>query len=1572
MSTWNPKANEIFLRALELSEPGEREKCLERACHGDAELRAEVDALIAAAAQAGSFLESPALAPQLTATFERPVPERLGTVIGPYKLLEQIGEGGFGIVYMAEQQQPVRRKVAVKVLKPGMDSRQVTARFEAERQALALMDHPNIARVLDAGTTELSRPYFVMELVRGISITDYCNANQFTPKERLELFVSVCQAVQHAHQKGLIHRDIKPSNVLVTEHDGTPVVKVIDFGVAKALGQQLTDKTLFTGFAQMIGTPLYMSPEQAELSSLDVDTRSDIYSLGVLLYELLTGTTPFDKERLKSAAFDEIRRIIREDEPPKPSTRLSDLGKGSKSGGHAPPAQGATTTSLTSIAAQRRTEPRKLSQLVRGELDWIVMKALEKDRNRRYETANGFAADILHYLAHEPVLACPPSALYRVRKFARRNRGAVFAAALVLVALLIGIAGTTVGLLQARAERDKVVDAQGKEWQALAAAEENLQTARDAVDRMYTRAAAEMGDKPQVEQIRRALLEDALRFYRVFLKRKGGDPAILFQAALSQRRVGEIYGFLGNITESLENHRQAAETLMSLLPYYANDATFRDELANAHFHTGYALLGLLRFDESETSMKRAIALWEPLITEFPDRPNYRESLARANLALGHAWQTNQRSKGGSYLSRGQELLTELKESFPSHEIGEGCKLDLNQALAWRYRALPHEVAALRQLEKECRGGLTAAETEADKYPSAPKYQAEVADWLWRLGNVLAALDEREELMRVRLRELDGRQRLATHHPDAPEHQRGLAWAHYELGQLLYEAGRTEEAVEHFRVALSIVGDLAEKYPDHSRPLTHLAEMLRYCPAPELRDPRRALEVSQRLKEKVGTGVLDDVALAQLDAGQYSEALQSCEQYSRAAGQTPGIAYISASAYWHVGRQAEARELAQYALRELAKQPNDLWYTPECRRRSAEMVKLMKLDVEGLKAHDPEKVLRNNMALYRGLAAERPDDAGLLKELIRLSTDLWQLLANTRRDEEADQAFDSCLELRKKLVAQFPLDHDYRYQIVDLLLRRGHSLQWTRPSQAEQPYRDAVIESEQLVNESPDSLLYRLQLTHCLRFVAWILHDLGRAKEGEAFIQRALSLAVKLLDEYPADANVKIKLAQAHRTTGLIMAASNRAGEAEEEFRKAADIIEKLVPDGSAELWELAGIHADLAWSLARDPARLADAERARLRESELVERLIAASPLDQHFWNELADCHFHLYQILSAKGQAQDAEKAFDRCLDTRKKLIHDFPGVPAHCHRLATMLIDRGGFLQWSRPRESERLLSEAISIAEKLVADFPDVSDYGTVLVNGRQRLAWVLTDVGRSQQAESLGRDAVAAAEELLVRFPMDSGVRHGFASASRALGLALVANQKLDEGERLYKQSRDTFESLLAELPGHGYCRWESAHTQHELAILLAKDAARYEEAEHAYRREIELIEEMLADNRALVEHRVQLCIRHRSWAVAMLNIARPQDAEAAFRKAVAVMERLLVDCHGHLSSTYRSVLNDSYNALADFLATTGRNDEAEAFRSRILSMDSDSVDFKAGKTVPHICPTQTLARDGGRLPQYLRP
>jgi eukaryotic-like serine/threonine-protein kinase len=418
MAAATPNVREIFLAALDLL-PSERAAYLEVACGGDAALRQRVETLLRAHDEPGPFLsEEGAPTGGDTSDFQA-TPESSTVLAGRYKLIEEIGEGGMGAVWMARQTEPVKRFVAVKLIKAGMDSRAVLARFEAERQALALMDHPNIAKVYDAGTTPDGRPFFVMELVKGVPITKFCDDKRLTLCERLELFVPVCQAIQHAHQKGIIHRDIKPSNVLVALFDDKPVPKVIDFGVAKATGQQLTEKTFATGFGAVVGTPEYMSPEQASFNNLDIDTRSDVYALGVLLYELLAGSPPFSQRDLKKAGLLEILRVVREVEPPRPSTKLS------------------TADALPTLSANRGTEPAKLTRSLRGELDWIVMKSLEKDRARRYDSANSFAADVQRYLASEPVLAVPPSSGYRLRKFVKRNRAAVLTAGVFALVLLV-------------------------------------------------------------------------------------------------------------------------------------------------------------------------------------------------------------------------------------------------------------------------------------------------------------------------------------------------------------------------------------------------------------------------------------------------------------------------------------------------------------------------------------------------------------------------------------------------------------------------------------------------------------------------------------------------------------------------------------------------------------------------------------------------------------------------------------------------------------------------------------------------------------------------------------------------------------------------------------------------------------------------------------------------------------------------------------------------------------------------------------------------------------------------------
>jgi serine/threonine protein kinase/Flp pilus assembly protein TadD len=491
----------------------------------------------------------------------KPVTEKPGDTIGRYRLLQEIGQGGFGVVYMAQQQEPVKRRVALKIVKLGMDTKQVVARFEAERQALALMEHPNIAKMLDAGATDTGRPYFVMELVKGIRITDYCDQNHLSLRERLDLFVQVCRAVQHAHQKGIIHRDLKPSNILVTLHDGVPVPKIIDFGIAKATLQELTEQTVFTQFGQFIGTPAYMSPEQAEMSGLDVDTRSDIYSLGVLLYELLTGKTPFDPKELMAAGLEEMRRTLREKEPARPSTRLSTL----------------IASELTLAAQHRRVEAPKLVRLIRGDLDWMIMKCLEKDRTRRYETASGFADDIEHYLNNEPVTARPPSRLYRFQRMVRRNKLAFAASAAVASSIIAALVVSTWMYFrekEARLRSDEVAAfleslLQGVQPSVARGLDTTL--LQEILDRAVERVTSELKDQPEVE-------------------------------AQLCNTIGEVYRAIGETTQAEQMH-QLALALYGPLSSHA-----RGQVAKALEDLGRVLRDQSRLVEAEALERRALEL----------------------------------------------------------------------------------------------------------------------------------------------------------------------------------------------------------------------------------------------------------------------------------------------------------------------------------------------------------------------------------------------------------------------------------------------------------------------------------------------------------------------------------------------------------------------------------------------------------------------------------------------------------------------------------------------------------------------------------------------------------------------------------------------------------------------------------------------------------------------------------------------------------------------------------------------------------------------------------------------------
>jgi tetratricopeptide (TPR) repeat protein len=623
----------LFVAALEIGDPAKRQAYLDEACLGNPELRRRVEALLRAHGSAGDFLETPPPAPVTFPQGNAHFPP--GTVLDRYRLIEVLGEGGMGTVYLAEQFEPVQRQVALKVIKPGLASPQVLTRFDAERQALALMDHPNIAKVLDAGTTSGGQPYFVMELVCGVPITDYCDERRVHPQARLELFVAVCRAVQHAHQKGIIHRDLKPSNVLVAEYDGKPVPKVIDFGVAKALGHTLPSQTLHSIVGMLVGTLEYMSPEQAHLSPLDVDTRSDVYSLGVMLYELLTGTTPLQRDRLQAAIVDEALRVIREVEPPKPSARLSDL-----------------RDSVASISSQRHLEPHHLVKLIRGELDWIVMKSLEKERDRRYESANSFAHDLERYLAHEPVMAGPPSRWYRLRKFVRRNRLAVAAAGMIIFCLIGGVIGTSYGLSQASAAR--------------IVAEQRFDIAQHAVGEFLDKVTDDPDlTKAEFSTLRKRLLNSASAFYQRLVEEKPKDYKQRRDRAKALYRLGNIRFAVGEQAEAERVLIEARNELVALAAEQAPPMEQRLLIADVSNSLGMVHGQLGNVSVAQSEFEQAERHYRELADERPGQIDYIRALALVSNNLATFYRRQQLpDKAMSAYTRSRSLYQRMMAERP--------------------------------------------------------------------------------------------------------------------------------------------------------------------------------------------------------------------------------------------------------------------------------------------------------------------------------------------------------------------------------------------------------------------------------------------------------------------------------------------------------------------------------------------------------------------------------------------------------------------------------------------------------------------------------------------------------------------------------------------------------------------------------------------------------------------------------------------------------------------------------------------------------------------------------------------
>jgi serine/threonine protein kinase/Flp pilus assembly protein TadD len=795
----------LFAAASRKTTAAARAAFLEEACAGDTALRARIEARLQSDKETderenvGRPLDEEQPTVQDTTS-------AIGTRIGPYKLLQQLGEGGFGIVYLAEQEEPVRRRVALKIIKAGMDSAQVIARFEQERQALALMDHPNIAKVLDAGTTsevggqksevgaesgqssltsdfrhltsDAGRPYFVMELVKGIPITKYCDQEQLPPAERLRLFIPICQAVQHAHQKGIIHRDLKPSNILVALYDGRAVPKVIDFGVAKATGQRLIEQTPFTEIGQIIGTLEYMSPEQAEMNNLDIDTRTDIYSLGVLLYELLTGTTPLSRKELTQASFTEMLRIIREQEPDRPSTRLSK-----------------STEALPTRSAQRRLDPKQMRKLLSGDLDWIVMKALAKERSRRYETANDFAQDIERFLRSEPVLAGPPTLGYRLRKFVDRNRGWVVAAGLILAALLAGIVGTTWGMIRARRAEAVAGASLVSEARARTRTVEALHAMTDdVIEKLFAQQA-------RMTESDKAFLRKVLTYYQGFASEQGETEEARAVAAGGQLRVAKVNAFLGERRAAEAGYRTAIRQFERLVDESPANADFRRQLALGHNNLGALLVELGQHEEAETHYRKSLDLGEKLAAEFPDDRRYRQALGTSYHNLGIVLRELKRREAAQ-TAYGQAL--ELRKKL----VSEGRDVpDYRKELAGTYLnlgTLQRDMGAQAEAEDSYHRSLELREKLVADFPTASAYRHDLALTYNSLGILLHELKRRAEADGAFRRALELREKVAGEFPGVPQYQLDLAGGYVNFGRLVLKDGRAEESLGWFDRAVAIL------------------------------------------------------------------------------------------------------------------------------------------------------------------------------------------------------------------------------------------------------------------------------------------------------------------------------------------------------------------------------------------------------------------------------------------------------------------------------------------------------------------------------------------------------------------------------------------------------------------------------------------------------------------------------------------------------------------------------------------------------------------------------------------------
>jgi serine/threonine protein kinase/tetratricopeptide (TPR) repeat protein len=1068
------RTESVFAAAVALASQADRAAYLDQACADDPAMRQRVEALLRAHDQSRHFLDQSAVPRRDTVEH---VPDAvIGTLVaGRYKLLETIGEGGMGTVWMAEQREPVKRLVALKLIKAGMDSKAVLARFEAERQALALMDHPQIAKVLDGGTSADGHPYFVMELVKGLTLTEYCDDRRLSVEDRLQLFVQICSAVQHAHQKGIIHRDLKPSNILVTEHDGKPVPKVIDFGLAKALGAAtvLTERTLHTAYGTVVGTPLYMAPEQVGINALDVDTRTDLYALGAILYELLTGTTPLEKRRYKEVAWEEVKRLIREEEPPRPSLRLS------------------SSDALPSLAAQRQTEPAKLSRLVQGDLDWIVLKALEKDRNRRYETANGLALDVQRHLRGEPVLAVPPSVSYRLRKFLRRRRGPVLAAALVLLALLAGITATTWGFVEAVNQRDAADEARAAEVvqrhnaevnarkataaaaeeirqrqnadahanKAKEAAEEERQAReREAEQRKAAVAAQQramealrattddviehlLSARPMLGPTEKAFMEATLKRWQVFAAENGDSEEARAIRAEGLFRVARLRNRLGEREAALADYCQAIGLLEKLAADFPAVPDYRIQLAQNHHNLGLLLHDLGKDVEAAEHYRQALGLLEKLPAEFQTVPVFRHQWAVSHHNLGLVL---------NGLGKWQEAQEHYRQALRLHEQLAGefpAVLDYRRALALSHHNLAillHKLKKWAEAEEHYRQALDLREPLVTKFPAVPAFRLELAANHNSLGVFFQDLRRSADAEEHYRQALALQEQLVAEFPAVPAYRQALADSHTNLGNLLKAQGKGAEAEQRYRKALGMQKKLAADFPTSAFYRQQLA--------------RTHFNMGNLL-----TGL---------------------------------------------SRHPEAEEHYREALGLQKKLAADFPAIPAYREDLADSLTNLGILVQTLGRHpEAEELYREALGLQKKLAAEFPTTPTYLEELARTHYNLGILFKNLGKHMEAEEQFRQRLALRMKLAAEFRTDAAYHVDLGGSLVNFGHLVRDSgKPTESLDWYARAIAILTTVLQKEPGHATAQL----CLRNAHWgrarALDQLGRHEEAVKDWDRAVALS----------------------------------------------------------------------------------------------------------------------------------------------------------------------------------------------------------------------------------------------------------------------------------------------------------------------------------------------------------------------------------------------------------------------------------------------------------------------------------